>query len=294
MFFCSLLECLRLGFCHLGEPRTDLATWDFVSDEKATKRKAREMLRMVEAINSQFLAELPTRAEPRTEVSCRTCHAGRTIPRFLEDELLIAHSVGGKGAMIERYGELRERYYGSAAYNFRAASLVRAAVELAAAGQLESAIAALELNAQYYPDYLRGWRLWVEYSLQLTIDDEGVDAALARYRDLSTDIPPQLTERVFTPIRFVNLGARLIESDRAEDAIELLEGSVRLHPDHFAVHDKLGEAYAANDDVELAIDAYTRSLEINPENSNAVEMLKKLRGGNAELMPRGLAKFSPS
>ena len=282
-------------FCHVGESRTGQATWDFVSDEKPTKRTAREMLRMVQAINGQFLAELPNRGRPRAEVTCDTCHAGRTIPRTLEDELLIAYSAGGKEAMIERYGELRDRYYGSGSYDFRRASLLGAAIELTDSGQLEAAIAALELNARYYPDYLRGWRLWVEYSMQLTIDNEGVDPALVRYRDFGSEIPPELTGRVLTPIRFINLGDRLIVGDRAGEAIELLQGSVRLYPDDFTLHDKLGEAYAANDDVELAIASYTKSLELNPENGNAVEMLRKLMGGtNAELMPRALAKFSPN
>ena len=34
-------------------------------------------------------------------------------------------SAGGKEAMIERYGELRDRYYGSGSYDFRRASATR-------------------------------------------------------------------------------------------------------------------------------------------------------------------------
>jgi hypothetical protein len=41
-------------------------------------------------------------------------------------------------------------------------------------------------------------------------------------------------------------------------------------------YDSLGEAYMANGDKELASKNYRKSLELNPKNTNAVEMLKKL------------------
>jgi cytochrome c-type biogenesis protein CcmH/NrfG len=42
------------------------------------------------------------------------------------------------------------------------------------------------------------------------------------------------------------------------------------------VYDSLGEAYMRHGDKDLAIKSYGRSLEINPHNGNAVQMLKKL------------------
>ncbi len=48
-------------------------------------------------------------------------------------------------------------------------------------------------------------------------------------------------------------------------------------PEAFNTYDSLGEAYMTHGDGALAIANYQRSLELNPENANAVEMLKKLR-----------------
>ena len=41
-------------------------------------------------------------------------------------------------------------------------------------------------------------------------------------------------------------------------------------------YDSLGEAYMENGDKELAIQNYKKSIELNPANQNAVEMLKRL------------------
>jgi cytochrome c-type biogenesis protein CcmH/NrfG len=54
--------------------------------------------------------------------------------------------------------------------------------------------------------------------------------------------------------------------------------NVELYPQSANVYDSLGEAYMKNGDKELAIENYQRALELNPANTNAVEMLKRLRG----------------
>jgi cytochrome c-type biogenesis protein CcmH/NrfG len=43
------------------------------------------------------------------------------------------------------------------------------------------------------------------------------------------------------------------------------------------VYDSLGEAYMRTAQKELAIQNYEKSLQLDPKNQNAVEMLKKLK-----------------
>jgi cytochrome c-type biogenesis protein CcmH/NrfG len=43
------------------------------------------------------------------------------------------------------------------------------------------------------------------------------------------------------------------------------------------VYDSLGEAYMKAGEKELAIQNYEKSLQLDPKNMNAVEMLKKLK-----------------
>lgn len=142
---------VRCEFCHVGEPGQPLSTFDFASDDKETKLKAREMLRMVEAINSDHLTRLASRSEPAIGVSCATCHHGQSRPRTLVAVLLEAYSEGGAHAAATKYAELREQYYGSWTFDFGEFQLVRLAQQLAAAGHYTDGIQLLTMNLEQFP-----------------------------------------------------------------------------------------------------------------------------------------------
>lgn len=65
------VECT---FCHVQG--------DFAADDMPTKLAARQMMRMVQAINTNYLADLPTHeaGEEVAAVSCNTCHRGSMHP----------------------------------------------------------------------------------------------------------------------------------------------------------------------------------------------------------------------
>lgn len=69
---------VRCTYCHVGPD--DLTGMDFATDEKRTKRVAREMMRMVDAINGEHLAALPPGDTARETVTCYTCHRGEAKP----------------------------------------------------------------------------------------------------------------------------------------------------------------------------------------------------------------------
>ena len=87
-----------------------------------------------------------------------------------------------------------------------------------------------------------------------------------------TTVPADLSEAQLNRIGYV-----LLERRRLRDAIAIFRAIADRHPDSFNAFDSLGEAYAASGDREQAIGSYQRSLELNPKNTNAVEMLRKLR-----------------
>lgn len=68
---------LRCSSCHVGEEGQPLTSYDFASDEVELKLTARQMLRMVNAINTEHLAPL---GPERAEVGCATCHRGERLP----------------------------------------------------------------------------------------------------------------------------------------------------------------------------------------------------------------------
>ena len=69
MNFMSASLGVRCTYCHMNKD----GKWDFVSDEKPEKNTAREMIKMVLAVNKDTF-------RGNTEVSCYTCHRGRTNP----------------------------------------------------------------------------------------------------------------------------------------------------------------------------------------------------------------------
>jgi tetratricopeptide (TPR) repeat protein len=59
-------------------------------------------------------------------------------------------------------------------------------------------------------------------------------------------------------------------------AIEIFQLNVRAFPRSANVYDSLGEAYLAHGDTALAVTNYRRSLELDPNNGNATDILKRL------------------
>jgi tetratricopeptide (TPR) repeat protein len=74
---------------------------------------------------------------------------------------------------------------------------------------------------------------------------------------------------------------RLMDENHIPEATDLLKLNVQMYPESFNVYDSLGEAYMKAGQKGLAIENYKKSLEKNPKNTNAKDMLKKLEDGSA-------------
>lgn len=142
---------VRCTYCHVGEEGQDLAQYDFESDEKPAKVKAREMLRMVAAINGEHLAKLTSRREPAISVSCATCHRGVSEPRPLQQLVLSAYDAAGADSAEAAYRALRQRYHGRAAYDFGEVALADVGAELRGRGKLPDALRFYLLNVEFAP-----------------------------------------------------------------------------------------------------------------------------------------------
>lgn len=77
--------------------------------------------------------------------------------------------------------------------------------------------------------------------------------------------------------RLNDLGYSLLRDKRFAEAIAIFKVNVELYPNSSNVYDSLGEAYLANGDNELAATNYQKSLELDPKNQNAANVLKKLK-----------------
>ena len=72
-------------------------------------------------------------------------------------------------------------------------------------------------------------------------------------------------------------GYALLGRDRAKEATELFNFMAEEFPQSANAYDSRGEAYMKAGNKELAIENYEKSLELDPNNRNATEMLKQLR-----------------
>jgi len=102
----------------------------------------------------------------------------------------------------------------------------------------------------------------------------GADAALRDYRQWRTG---RSASEVVNEAQMNRLGYNLLALKRAKDAIAVLKLNVEDYPQSANAFDSLGEAYMADGNKDLAIKNYERSIELNPNNPNGVDTLKKLR-----------------
>jgi tetratricopeptide (TPR) repeat protein len=142
---------VRCTYCHVGDEGQPLSSFDFPSDEKPTKNKAREMMRMVGAINGEYLTKLSSRREPPVSVACMTCHRGVSVPRPIQQVVLIAYDSAGADSAIAAYRALRERYYGRASYDFGDVPLTDVGMALLARGKTADALRFYALNTELLP-----------------------------------------------------------------------------------------------------------------------------------------------
>ncbi|HVG34842.1 MAG TPA: serine hydrolase [Pyrinomonadaceae bacterium] len=103
---------------------------------------------------------------------------------------------------------------------------------------------------------------------------EGADAALKRY----TEARKAYADAALSEAQINAIGYVLLQRKKVAQAIEVFKLNVADYPQSSNAYDSLAEAYMTGGDKELAITNYKRSVELNPGNTNAVEMLKKLEG----------------
>jgi hypothetical protein len=102
---------------------------------------------------------------------------------------------------------------------------------------------------------------------------EGVTAAIAFFHDARGKDPSIL---LFSERQINALGYEFLSKGEFNDAIALFKLNVEVYPASFNVYDSLGEGYMENGDYDLAIKNYQKSLELNPDNTNATKMLREI------------------
>jgi tetratricopeptide (TPR) repeat protein len=132
--FCFSLG-VRCEYCHAGK-------MNFASDEVQTKSTARNMLRMVAAINHDYIPKSAVRVE------CVTCHHGLSRPRTIQSVLIEEMEKSDVSSAAALYRKLRKESYGNGQYDFSETSLNLLSETLVHDGKPKQAAAFMELNLE--------------------------------------------------------------------------------------------------------------------------------------------------
>jgi CubicO group peptidase (beta-lactamase class C family) len=153
----------------------------------------------------------------------------------------------------------------------RVTVLVQGNSDRANATRIGTNLAAIVFGAPYTLPVEQGSDM-----LLAAITEKGIDAAVRQYHELKRSQPEKYNFN--EPERALNvIGYGLIRQGKMKEAIGVFKLNVEIFPKSGNPYDSLGEAYLLNGNKELAIENYKKSLELDPQNTNAVEMLKKLQ-----------------
>jgi CubicO group peptidase (beta-lactamase class C family) len=134
--------------------------------------------------------------------------------------------------------------------------------------KLSDSIAKIVYNQPYEPP-----KISVVPVIEKTIAEKGIEAGIAQYRDLKAK---QSATYDFAEPELNRLGYQLLRSGKPKEAIEIFKLNVEAYPKASNTYDSLAEAYMTINERELSLQNYKKSLELNPNNKNAADIIKRL------------------
>jgi tetratricopeptide (TPR) repeat protein len=126
-------------------------------------------------------------------------------------------------------------------------------------------------------------------ALETVLNEDGPQAALDYFKAIKRDWREHTAELCITPSTFPisakykgefqinNLGYSLMGENRIEEARAAFELNVALYPKSSNAWDSYAEFLMKTGDNATAVEYYEESLELNPDNQNAADMIEQLR-----------------
>jgi CubicO group peptidase (beta-lactamase class C family) len=110
-------------------------------------------------------------------------------------------------------------------------------------------------------------------TLLKTVTEQDVVAAVKQYRELKAT---QAANYDFNEGALNALGYQLLGAKKIKEAIEIFKLNVEAYPQAANPYDSLGEAYLQAGERALALQNYKKSVELNPQNVAAVQIIKNM------------------
>ena len=111
--------------------------------------------------------------------------------------------------------------------------------------------------------------------MKKTIEKEGIEKGILFYKEHK-----DLDNYYVSEQELIVAGYKYLQAENAEYAAEIFKLSTQIFPDKDNPYDSYAEALMTLGKNKEAIKNYKKSLELNPNNNNAIEMLKKLENKN--------------
>jgi CubicO group peptidase (beta-lactamase class C family) len=118
-------------------------------------------------------------------------------------------------------------------------------------------------------------KLSIAMKITPVIRGQGVGAGIAEYERLKATEPE--TFNFSDESELNSLGYQLLGQGEKQGALQIFELNTREFPASSNAYDSLGEAYAKAGHKDRAIRAYTKALELDPNNLNSQRMLRTLQ-----------------
>jgi tetratricopeptide (TPR) repeat protein len=169
---------VQCAFCHAGARKTE-------GQPPSKYEIARAMIAMTRDLNAKVQAATGKAPSEATQVTCVTCHRGVAVPGQLGDIIAKTAFADGPDAAIAQYRDLRQRYYGGQAYDFREDTLLDAGEKLTRV-KPQSAIPILRLNLEFYPKSVRSYAE-IAFAYTRSLNDEAAIAELEKAVEIEPD-----------------------------------------------------------------------------------------------------------
>jgi hypothetical protein len=179
---------VKCEYCHAGPRGTQLSSTVQPRPEAQPPSKfeiARAMIAMTRDLNAHVVSATGKPPTQTTEVTCMTCHRGLSVPAQLSDIIAKTALQQGPDAAIAQYRDLRDRFYGGQAYDFREDSLLDAARQLIRV-KPQTAIPILRLNLEFYPRSVNSYAQ-IAFAYTRGLDDNAAMAALEKALEIEPE-----------------------------------------------------------------------------------------------------------
>jgi len=107
-----------------------------------------------------------------------------------------------------------------------------------------------------------------------------IDELIEHYWELKKNNPDDYD---FSEDQLNTLGYYYLGKKMMKEAIAIFKLNIEVYPNAFNPYDSLGEAYYVDGQYELSIEYYQKSIDLNPNNTNGIEMLLKAKRKQREM-----------